>query len=360
MIADAASGALSDVFQRWGPLAVTLLVGAAALFGTGRLVARRRRTTGQQAAVLHSLLMFALVVAVAVAVALALPIGDAARGQLLSLMGIVSSAAIALSSTTFLGNAMAGLMLRALRHIRPGDFVRVGDVFGRVSEQGLLHTELQTQERNLVTLPNLHLVSHAVEVVRSSGTVVATEVSLGYDVARQDVERLLLAAARDVELAEPFVHIMALGDFSIVYRVAGILGDVRLLLSRRSALNAAVLDALHEGGVEIVSPSFMNQRQLGPDQVMMPRAHRTGARRRGLVPEAASAPERVLFDKAEEAEAEEASRQELATLSGSLDELREAVTSADDAGRPAALAALNQAEARVAELEALLEPSPSD
>ena len=44
-----------------------------------------------------------------------------------------------LSSTTFIGNIMAGLMLRVVRSFRPGDFVHVGDYFGRVSEQSLFH-----------------------------------------------------------------------------------------------------------------------------------------------------------------------------------------------------------------------------
>ncbi len=46
------------------------------------------------------------------AIIMVLPLGDERRGQLLSLIGILLSAAIALSSTTVLGNAMAGFMLR--------------------------------------------------------------------------------------------------------------------------------------------------------------------------------------------------------------------------------------------------------
>ena len=71
------------------------------------------------------------------AIIVVLPLSDNSRGQLLGLIGILFSAAIALSSTTLLGNAMAGLMLRSIRNIRPGDFIQVGKHFGRVSEQGL-------------------------------------------------------------------------------------------------------------------------------------------------------------------------------------------------------------------------------
>ncbi len=81
---------------------------------------------------------------------------------------------------------MAGLMLQAVRHIRPGVFLRVGDHFGRVSEQGILHTEIQAEERNLTTLPNLYLVSNPVTVVRSSGTIISASESLAYDIPRKN------------------------------------------------------------------------------------------------------------------------------------------------------------------------------
>jgi small-conductance mechanosensitive channel len=57
------------------------------------------------------------------------PLSDTQQGQILSLIGILLSAAIALSSTTFVGNAMAGLMLRAVRSFGLGDFIRIGEHF---------------------------------------------------------------------------------------------------------------------------------------------------------------------------------------------------------------------------------------
>lgn len=64
---------------------------------------------------------------------------------------LLLSAAIALSPTTVLGNAMAGIMPRAVRSLRMGDFVRTGEHFGRVAERGLFHTEIQTEDRELTT-----------------------------------------------------------------------------------------------------------------------------------------------------------------------------------------------------------------
>ena len=82
-----------------------------------------------------------------VLVILVSPLSENQEGQLLRLLGILLSGALALSSTTLLGNALAGLMLRAVRSFRMGDFVRVKDQFGRVSGRGLFHTEIQTPRR---------------------------------------------------------------------------------------------------------------------------------------------------------------------------------------------------------------------
>ena len=149
-----------------------------------------------------------------------------------------------------------------VQSFRLGDFLRVEKQFGRITERGLFHTEIQTEERDLTTLPNLFLVSHPFTVIRSSGTIVSATVSLGYDTSHQTIEKLLLEAALAAKLTDPFVHILELGDYSVLYRVAGFLGDVKQLLTTRSKLRAKMLLTLHEAEVEIVSPTFMNQRQM--------------------------------------------------------------------------------------------------
>jgi hypothetical protein len=209
-------------------------------------------------------------------------------------------------------------MLRSIKNFRPGDFIRIGDHFGRVSERGLFHIEIQTEDRNLTTLPNIHLVTNPVKVIRTSGTLVTAEVSLGYDLPRKEVERALLAAAEGSDLEDPFVHIIKLGDFSITYRVAGLLTDVKSLISARSRLHGNVLDCLHRDGIEIVSPNFMNQRVLPLEKTFIPDTPSdfiTPAEQEGI-------PEKVLFDKADEAESLEKLRLRREELVRELDELK--------------------------------------
>ncbi|MFG0315303.1 MAG: mechanosensitive ion channel domain-containing protein, partial [Phycisphaerales bacterium] len=237
------------------------------------------------------------------------------KGNLLSLVGLAITALLTLSSTTLASNAMAGLMIRMERGFRPGDFVRVGEYFGRVSERGLFHTEIQTEDRDLVTLPNMFLATNPVRVVRSSGTIISAELSLGYDVSHATVEPLLIKAASDVGLVDPFVWLTELHDHAVGYRVCGFCEDVKTLVSVRSKLRASVLDTVHGAGIEIVSPSFMNQRPAPREEPVIPRPQR----RRASVE--TTAPEEIVFDKAEAAGHKERLHEQRKALEARLHEL---------------------------------------
>jgi len=254
------------------------------------------------------LIMLAMTFAGLLVIILALPVSVETRGQLLSLIGILLTAAIALSSTTFIGNIMAGIMLRVVKSARPGDFITVAELTGRITEMDLLHTEVQTEFRDLVTVPNLYMVTQPMQVVRSSGTIITAEVSLGYDVPHSKVCKILTEATVQAALKDGFVHVRQLGDFSITYRVAGLLQDVKSLVSARSRLREAVLDALHAAGIEIVSPNFMNTRALSDDKLFIPQPAPKEA------PTKVTQAEDVAFDKAEEAASAEELRKSIELL----------------------------------------------
>ena len=285
------------------PLAAVLVIALTVWIGARWIIRRdARRKPSVNVEVRNQVVSIAVVFAALVASIVAMPISEGRSGQILALLGIILSAAIALSATTILGNLIAGMMLRSVRAFRPGDFIRVEGHFGRVSNQGLFHTEIQTEERDLTTLPNGFLAGHPFTTIHPSGTIVATTVGLGYDVPRHEVEIVLLAAAEEAGLEQAFVQIVELGDFAVVYRCAGMLIDVKRLITARSNLNAAVLDGCHAADIEIVSPSFMNQRQVN-DEVFIPKGRRRRPSNFESTPDAI--PELMLFDKAERAASRE-------------------------------------------------------
>lgn len=237
----------------------------------------------------------------------------ALRAQLIGLGGVLI---IALSSTTFLGNALAGFLLRVVSNFETGDWVKVEDQFGRITERGLFHTEIATEDRDLTTLPNLYLVSKPVTVVRASGTIITADVSLGYDVGHERVKKVLIEAARSVSLGDPpegledcFAHVRELGDFAVTYRVGGRLCDVKKkLLTARDALRVAMLDKLHAAEIEIVSPTVMSTRALPPDTLIRPDSvaeKLAVAKAAGVEPGPEVSLEEVATDKADEAEVAE-------------------------------------------------------
>ncbi len=298
-------------------------------------VLKRRWKDNPDAQFRFQLIMLALTFAGILAVILALPVNDQTRGQLLSLIGILLSAAIALSSTTFIGNVMAGIMMKAVKGARPGDFITVAELTGRITEMGLLHTEVQTEFRDLVTVPNLYMVTQPMQVVRASGTIISAEVSLGYEVPHAKVSRILCDAATQAGLKDAFVHVRELGDFSVNYRVAGLLEDVKSLISSRSRLRESMLDALHDENIEIVSPNFMNTRALSGKEAIIPEPAQK------IIKQESPKAEDMAFDKAAEAASVESIRKAI--------ELNDAELEALEKGKEVS-ASKEQLEARKSEL----------
>lgn len=333
------------MIEQYLPFIISLAVSVLVL-GAAHYWFMRRNYPGISVVMRQVILLLLTVVAI-VSIILTLPISETARSDLLGLLGLAITGVFALSSTTFVANAMAGFMLRAVKSFNLGDFISVNDHFGRVSERGLFHTEIQSEDRDLVTLPNLYLTTHSVTVIRASGTVISCELSLGYDVPYYEVEPLLKAAAVAAGLQDPFVQILSLGDHSVTYKAAGLGVDVKHLLTMRTALRRAILDQLHGAEIEIVSPTFVNQRRLeAKEKVLSPP---------GAIDTVAQADkqslEKAVFDKAERAENIKLLRSELEQLKTSIME---------EAGKPHAgseserASRLHASRSRIKQLENIL------
>ena len=296
--------------------AVVVVLWAAHWFGK-----RHARKASDEPELIRQLLMLSLTAAGLIVIVIMLPIRPEQRGQLVALLGIALTAVITLSSTTFVSNAMAGLMLRAMGKFAPGDFISVAGEFGRVTERGLVHTEIQTEDRDLVTLPNFYLMSQPVKVVRRSGTIISATVSIGYDEGQERVRELLVEAAERAGLEDPFAQVLELGDFSVSYRAAGFLRDIKTLISARSKLRGSIMDTLHGADVEIVSPTFMNQRQIDPHAKVLSASdperpqHEAGN----------GSPEAMMFDKAEMADRLGKLKAERETLVADIAELEKSL-----------------------------------
>ena len=222
----------------------------------------------------RQLLLLGLTILALVILVLAAPLSESLRNQVLALLGIVVSGVLAFSSTSFVTNFMAAIGLRVTQPFKVGDFITIGDHFGKVVSRGLLDTEIQTENRELIAIPNVTFTMQPVVVARRSGVIVTSTLSLGYDIPHNAVESLMLTAAAGAGLEDPYIHVARLGDFAVTYKVCGLLADVERILTVRSDLNRQLLDTLHGAGLEIVSPTVTRhitqdaETRIIPESVM--------------------------------------------------------------------------------------------
>ncbi|MEO0794381.1 MAG: mechanosensitive ion channel domain-containing protein [Verrucomicrobiota bacterium] len=286
-----------EAVDQFLPFVIGVVVVGISLWVAHHMLIGRHTSLGNEKKFARQLVMLGLTLLGLIVIIQSLPLSDPSRNKLVGLVGILLSGIIAFSSTSIFANLAAGLLLRITKPFRTGDFIQVGDHFGRVSERGLFDTEIQSETRELIALPNMYCINNPVTTVRSSGTIVSASLSLGYDIDHARVESLLLVAAKKAELEEPFVHILELGDFSVTYRVSGFLTETRIMISARSKLRGYVLDVLHGEGIEIMSPNYMNQRQLGDGPKAIPESVPLFRPKKPV-----GSAETLAFDKAERAE----------------------------------------------------------
>ena len=88
--------------------------------------------------------------------------------------------------------------------------------------------------------------------------------TIGYDVPWTKVHELLISAALKTEKIEqdpePFVLQKSLDDYSVNYQLNATTRDAISMPRIHSNMNANILDAFNEAGMEIMSPMFMATR----------------------------------------------------------------------------------------------------
>lgn len=301
------------MFNEYIPIAYALGISITSLFVLHYLLIGRRNDLSGEALLPRQFVLLGVTLLAVITIIVMLPIPESTRNQMLALVGIMISGVLAFSSTAFVTNAMAAIMLRVTRPFAVGDFITFDGKFGKVSERGLFDTEIQTDTGELIAIPNALFVSQSVQVVHKEGMIISTSLSLGYDMHHARIEELLLSAAKQAGLKDPYVHILELGDFSVTYRINGLLEESKTLLTSRSRLNAKVLDTLHGAGIEIMSPNFARHISHAADKPVIPVNIRKAETTKK------SSAEEVAFAKANQAEAEAQKKSE---LSGAIESVK--------------------------------------
>jgi small-conductance mechanosensitive channel len=174
---------------------------------------------------------------------------------------------ITLGGSSLIGQGASGLILMYSRTLRVGEYVRISDQEGTVTEMGAFTTKIRTGLGEEVTVPNAVVLGTTTKnysrAVKGRGWVLDTTVTIGYDTPWRQVQSLLIEAASRTEGVlpdpEPRVFQTALSDFYVEYRlVTQAVPDLpRPRAEVLSALHANVLDVFNEAGVQIMSPHYL-------------------------------------------------------------------------------------------------------
>ncbi|UTH75511.1 mechanosensitive ion channel family protein [Chromobacterium sp. IIBBL 290-4] len=192
---------------------------------------------------------------------------------------------VTLGSAGLMNHAMSGLVLIYSRALRAGDYVRVGEVEGTVSELSALSTKIATCQGFEITIPNAVAVGGRIHNFSrhdgEDGALIATRLTIGYDTPWRQVAGLLELAARRCEGVDPQwtprVRKLALQDFYIEYELQVKVAQGANPPDVLDALLGHALDAFNEFGVQILSPHFTEQ-PAAPAIVPQPRWREPPAR----------------------------------------------------------------------------------
>jgi len=202
------------------------------------------------------IILFALVIAYPF-----IPGSDSAAFKGVSvLLGVLFS----LGSTSVISNVIAGYTMTYRRAFRIGDWVKIGDTVGDVTEMRVLVTHLRTPKNEEVVIPNSTILNGEVTnystMARDQGLILHTTVGIGYDVPWRQVEAMLLLAAENTEglLKEPkpFIRQKSLADYAVNYELNAYCGDASRMIELYTDMHRNIQDVFNENGVQIMSPAY--------------------------------------------------------------------------------------------------------
>ncbi|MFJ5282975.1 mechanosensitive ion channel family protein [Pseudomonas sp. NPDC088429] len=205
------------------------------------------------------------------ALAMAYPYLPGAGTDAFKGLSVLIGLMISLGATSVVGQAAAGLILTYTRTLRPGEFVKIGEYEGTVTELGMFTTRIRTGLGEVLTLPNSLITGTVTKnysrTVQGPGYVVDTVVTIGYDTPWRQVEAMLLEAAKRTPgiLEDPAAQVFqtALSDFYPEYRLVAqaIPSQPRPRAVLLSMLHANIQDVFNEYGVQIMSPHYLGDPQ---------------------------------------------------------------------------------------------------
>jgi small-conductance mechanosensitive channel len=206
----------------------------------------------------------ARVLLIAFALVVAFPYLPASDSPAFAGVSVFMGVLFSLASSSAISNMIAGIVLTYTRAFRLGDRVKLGGAFGDIVETTLLATHVRTIKNEEITIPNSIALGSTVtnysRMAGTSGLILHTSVTIGYDAPWRKVHDLLIEAALAtpgvLNEPRPFVWQTALNDFYVTYEINAYTASPRDMIDTYAALHSRIQDAFYAAGVEIMSPHY--------------------------------------------------------------------------------------------------------
>jgi small-conductance mechanosensitive channel len=201
------------------------------------------------------------------ALAMAYPYLPGAESEAFKGISVLLGLMLTIGSSNLVGQGISGLILVYSHTLRLGEYVRIGDVEGTVTEMKTFAVRIRTGMGEELTLPNAMIVGAVTKnysrTVMGAGYIVDTVMTIGYDTPWRQVHAMMIEAARRTEgvLEKPAPHVFqtALSDFYVEYRLVAqaLASTPRPRAQVLADLHANLQDLFNENGVQIMSPHYL-------------------------------------------------------------------------------------------------------
>jgi small-conductance mechanosensitive channel len=181
-------------------------------------------------------------------------------------IGVVFS----LGSSSAISNIIAGYLITYRRAFKVGDWVKINEFTGYITEMRLQVTHLRTIKNEEIIVPNSTIINSSIvnysAFAHERGLILHTAVTIGYDAPWRQVHALLLMAAERTNhlLREPapFVLQNSLDDFYVTYELNAYTDAPQMMVDIYSDLHKNIQDCFNEYGVQIMSPNYRGDRAV--------------------------------------------------------------------------------------------------
>ena len=179
-----------------------------------------------------------------------------------TLFTLVGGTIIGFAAINTLGNFIAGIIIITSKPYSVGDRVSYHDRIADIVDINLIYTKLVDLDQVKVYVPNSKVLSEEIiNYGKKKPIRRGVALSIGYDVDRHEVEKILLEAAKKTDHIlddpAPYVWIMSFGNYAVNYKLFIFVNEVNKFRIIDSDIHKAVLDSFKVHNIDIATPMLI-------------------------------------------------------------------------------------------------------